>query len=1281
MQFSWKNPLRALPVLLLAGYAGAVFAAAAGQVQFVIGNVKLITKAGVTRVLVKGGEVDEGDRIIAAAGGSAQIRMIDGGFIAIRPNTNMVFDTYHYDGKADGTEHALLSLFQGGFRAITGAIGHIHKQNYLIKTATATIGIRGTDHEPMVILPPAPGHTAIGEPGTYDKVNVGIAYIRTEFGSINIQRNQVGFAPITRAPPVILPKIPPFYTATPAPEPQKTAAAENGGGQHAATTSEEKAAATDAATRSTDVVDPTSAVATAPVAAPVATAPATVAPVVAITATSTSGTTLNATTQTTSTGTNGTSTPLTPTTPTTAGVVNFSSTSVLRDEILWPTTQIATGANPAVTTYIVSDKNKESLVNNSGGTPNTPLTTPLTTPVTLTGPTTNTNFLFDSSGNLTQVLSTPHVVFDHGKDVPGSSTQFAAPTPLADAQLSFSGGTAETYYSAGTGIRFGRWTGGGVDVTDSSTGTSYSESLASAAGTPLSAQWLVAQMPSSLPTTGVFQYTRITDTSGAPSFATAPTDSYGNVGTLERAGLTADFTNMKVSAGVAISMPSGPGGSLGVQNLGAIFSNAPISNGGFNVSSGSDNPTGTDNLHVGCYGTGCAPNQNYGGRIRGGFDSATGNAGSADGAFFRYTFNTNYESAGITPPAGRIVDDYVNGLVAFQQGSQVVLPTSAAYPVAAPTAPVVAVATYQYNDAVAGGTVPASQSYWVDNPQTGLVTDAAGNLVSVTEPSNAQHGDGNALALSGGTATPATPTALAIGSTASATDGSILLGWQAPSPTLSVSGIDFNGCFGTSGCSAPSRTVLGDGLSWVWGPAPFPDYLPGAIAGYSNSLGPVVPSVAVYTLGASMVHDQTGATGTVTHVALAANFDTSSIDFGMTATTAAGTWGVSAPEIRMSNDGSFSAWSSSGSTIASGTTVTPTSAYHDVTVTLTPTSGTASSGWGNIEGQLMGIGLGGAGVTFDLNSSTSCTSGPCPNTSASGALAFSNALPYSTMTPHQIVAFASGMNGAGQIDSSENYRINGGFVSPYRTQTVNGFPVAFDGELPLVETQGAGCTTNCTNVNQIPVRYAVAGASGVPSIGTATLLESGSDPTTGIRWGRYGGGTVGVTDRIGGTSLGTVDLTQQNTHFIMSAAQSGPTVLPITGTFTYTFAGGTTPTDSNGNVGTPLTAANASLTANFSNQTVNATLSNIKVGGNTWGASATGIPISGNVFQAEKKLGGGGNLSVTSSLGTNTSGQIAGAFTGGTGNGVGMLYSLNSGGNIANNPAAVTVSGVAAFRR
>ena len=248
MQFSWKNPLKVLPVLLLlAAYAGAAFGVA-GNVQFVIGDVKLINKAGESQALQKGAAINEGDRIVTADGASAQIKMVDGGFIAIRPNTDMGFDTYRYSGKEDGTESVVVSLLQGGFRTITGLIGRTNKQNYLVKTETATIGIRGTDHEPMVILAPQPGQVAIAAAGTYDKVNVGIAYIRTDAGSVDIQRNQVGFAPVSRAAPVILPRIPPFYKPTPAPGPQKAAAPG------------EKAAEASAQTRDTAVVDPTSTV-------------------------------------------------------------------------------------------------------------------------------------------------------------------------------------------------------------------------------------------------------------------------------------------------------------------------------------------------------------------------------------------------------------------------------------------------------------------------------------------------------------------------------------------------------------------------------------------------------------------------------------------------------------------------------------------------------------------------------------------------------------------------------------------------------------------------------------------------------------------------------------------------------------------------------------------------------------------------------------------------------------------------------------------------------------
>ena len=138
-------------------------------------------------------------------------------------------------------------------------------------------------------------------------------------------------------------------------------------------------------------------------------------------------------------------------------------------------------------------------------------------------------------------------------------------------------------------------------------------------------------------------------------------------------------------------------------------------------------------------------------------------------------------------------------------------------------------------------------------------------------------------------------------------------------------------------------------------------------------------------------------------------------------------------------------------------------------------------------------------------------------------------------------------------------------------------------------------------------------------------------------------------------------------------------MLPLTGTFTYTYAGGRHQTDNFGNVGT-LNAA--TLVANFSAQTVSTGV-NLTINNQTRAAGGSAIPIQlGQGFQAS---GSNLNVCVGSSCGTttlptastaNTSGNITGAFTGTAGQGVATAYSLNQGGI-----AGTTVSGVADFQR
>jgi hypothetical protein len=205
-----------LSIALLALLGADSALAEAGRFQFVHGDVFVVHPNGSQTAARKGDNVEEGDTIATGAFAQAQLVMKDEGLIALRPDSRLRIDVYRVTGKADGAEQGVFGLLRGGFRSITGWIGRINKDNYKVHTATATIGIRGTDHESMYIAPPLPGETPLGPPGTYDKVNSGQTYLETSAGRVELDANQVGFVPaIGNTPPVRLQTMPSFLKATP----------------------------------------------------------------------------------------------------------------------------------------------------------------------------------------------------------------------------------------------------------------------------------------------------------------------------------------------------------------------------------------------------------------------------------------------------------------------------------------------------------------------------------------------------------------------------------------------------------------------------------------------------------------------------------------------------------------------------------------------------------------------------------------------------------------------------------------------------------------------------------------------------------------------------------------------------------------------------------------------------------------------------------------------------------------------------------------------------------
>jgi hypothetical protein len=181
----------------------------AGKVELVEGDVRFVDAKDQVRRLKVGDEAYEGDRIITGSDGEVHLNMEDGGYIGVRPNTNMQIVNFRAEGGSN--DSAVLNLVQGSFRSITGWISKLSEKSYQVQTPTATIGVRGTEHEPMVI----PEGSKLGDAGTYDRVFAGETAIQTPQGSVNVRPNQAGFVPRRGAVhPRVLDHVPSFFRPT-----------------------------------------------------------------------------------------------------------------------------------------------------------------------------------------------------------------------------------------------------------------------------------------------------------------------------------------------------------------------------------------------------------------------------------------------------------------------------------------------------------------------------------------------------------------------------------------------------------------------------------------------------------------------------------------------------------------------------------------------------------------------------------------------------------------------------------------------------------------------------------------------------------------------------------------------------------------------------------------------------------------------------------------------------------------------------------------------------------
>jgi hypothetical protein len=173
----------------------------AGQVVFALGEAQRITPQGKVTALARGDAVFEGDTVRTGADSHVQLRMVDEGRIAVRPDSELRVKRYR-------EELAFLELVRGAFRSLTGKIGLYDKARYRIESSRVVLGIRGTDHETHLRVSGA-------DAGTYNRVSAGGTYLQTPQGRVDLEAGQSGFAPLgAEGAPVLLPATPAFMLAS-----------------------------------------------------------------------------------------------------------------------------------------------------------------------------------------------------------------------------------------------------------------------------------------------------------------------------------------------------------------------------------------------------------------------------------------------------------------------------------------------------------------------------------------------------------------------------------------------------------------------------------------------------------------------------------------------------------------------------------------------------------------------------------------------------------------------------------------------------------------------------------------------------------------------------------------------------------------------------------------------------------------------------------------------------------------------------------------------------------
>jgi hypothetical protein len=126
--------------------------------------------------------IRSGDRIRTGADGRVQLRFSDGALISLQPDSDFRVESYAFEA---ARQRGWFELVQGSMRAVSGRIGKRDREDWRLRTPTATIGIRGTvfsvEHAGCTDACPAGV-----EPGLFVAVHAGRVAVSNAAGSVEV---------------------------------------------------------------------------------------------------------------------------------------------------------------------------------------------------------------------------------------------------------------------------------------------------------------------------------------------------------------------------------------------------------------------------------------------------------------------------------------------------------------------------------------------------------------------------------------------------------------------------------------------------------------------------------------------------------------------------------------------------------------------------------------------------------------------------------------------------------------------------------------------------------------------------------------------------------------------------------------------------------------------------------------------------------------------------------------------------------------------------------------